>query len=379
MTGAKAGDSGAGGPERQPPGRPRRRRRLSGGSLGAFAVTGALVAAGLFVSLGAEPFVVQETPVGALGFEALGHRGARGLMPENTLPGFGRTLTVGVTTLELDVVLTADGVPVVLHDRRLPADRTRDPQGRWLEGEGPAVVDLNLAALQAYDVGCARPGGRTAERFPAQPCLERVPPPTLAAVLALGEARSGGRIRYSIETKLAPDDPAGSAAPAALAEAVIAAVREAGVASRVAVQSFDWRSLAAVQALAPGLPTVHLTAEQSWLDNLERGRPGASPWLGGLDADDYPGGPPALVEAAGGSVWSPYYRDLRPELIEAAHGLGLRVVAWTVNDPVTMARLIDDGVDGIVTDYPDRLRIVLSNKRMALPAPYLPRIEGGTD
>jgi glycerophosphoryl diester phosphodiesterase len=314
--------------------------------------------------------VPATAPVAGPGFEALGHRGARGLMPENTLPGFERALIVGVTTLELDVVLTADGVPVVLHDRRLPADRTRDPAGRWLAAEGPTVAALDLETLQRHDVGCARPGGRTAESFPAQACLEGVPPPTLAAVLALGETRSGGRIRYSIEMKLAPDDPEGSAAPEALAAAVVEAVREASVEARTTIQSFDWRSLSAVQALAPELPTVHLTAERPWLDNLQRGRPGASPWLAGLDADDFPGATPALVAAAGGAVWSPYYQDLRPDLIEAAHGLGLRVVAWTVNDPAVMARLIDDGVDGIVTDYPDRLRVVLSDKGMALPAAF---------
>lgn len=358
---------------------PRLGGRLSGSTLGALGVTAALVAAALFVSLGAEPFVPARSPVAGPGFEALGHRGARGLVPENTLPGFERALIIGVTTLELDVVLTADGVPLVLHDRRLPADRVRDPAGRWLEAEGPAVIALDLETLQGYDVGCARPGGRTAKSFPSQACLEAVPPPTLAAVLALGEARSGGRIRYSIETKLVPDDPQASADPEALAAAVVEAVRAAAVEPRTTIQSFDWRSLKAVQALAPELPTVHLTAERSWLDNLQRGRPGASPWLAGFDADDFPGATPALVAAAGGAVWSPYYQDLRPELIEAAQALDLRVVAWTVNDPAVMAQLIDDGVDGIVTDYPDKLRVVLADKGLPLPDAFPQRIGKAAD
>ncbi len=347
-----------------------KRPRLSGQTVGALAVTLALLAAGLLVTLGAERPGRVPAAHAEPAFEALGHRGARGLMPENTLPAFRRALAVGVTTLELDVVLTADGVPVVLHDLRLPADRTRTPAGAWLEGPGPAVSSLSLEALQAYDVGCARPGSRAAGRFPEQACLDGVAAPTLAAVLALGEAWSGGRIGYSIETKLSPDEPAASSSPSDLAAAVVEAVRAAGVEARTTVQSFDWRSLAAVQAIAPELPTVHLTVERSWLDNLQRGRPEASPWLAGLDADDFPARPAALVAEAGGAVWSPYYRDLREGDVAAAHDLGLRVVVWTVNDPVDMARLLDDGVDGIVTDYPDRLRVVLADKGRPLPQPF---------
>lgn len=337
------------------------------------AVTLLLAAASLAVSLRGGSFVPDAAGPAAPAFELLGHRGARGLMPENTLPAFGQALAIGVTTLELDVVLTADGVPVVLHDRRLPAERTRDSAGAWLKEEGPPVRSLTLAQLGRYDVGCLRPGSRAAEAFPGQACLQGVAVPSLAEVLALGETTSGRRIRYSIETKSSPGDSEGFAGPETLAAAVVEAIRWAGVEERASIQSFDWRSLVAVRERAPEIATVHLTAERPWLDNLQRGRPGASPWLAGFDADDFPARTPDLVAAAGGAVWSPFYRDLRSGEIAAAQALGLRVVVWTVNEPLDMARLLDEGVDGIVTDYPDRLRQVLVDRQRALPPAFAPR------
>ena len=301
-------------------------------------------------------------------FDLQGHRGARGLAPENSLPGVEAALAVGVTTLELDVVLTRDGIPVVHHDRRLDPDRTRRG-GAFLDpaAEPPAVLSLGLSDLAAYDVGRLRPDSPVAERFPEQQGLDGVAIPTLAVLLERAEALSGGRLRYNIETKISPLDPAGSAAPEAIVEAVLETLRAAGVEQRAAIQSFDWRSLQAVREQAPDIVTVHLSAEQSWLDTVERGRDGASPWLGGADIDAFEGSLPKAVLAAGGAVWSPFYRDLRAADLSEARRLGLRVVVWTVNDPADMASLIDLGVDGIITDYPDRLRAVMEAKGLALP------------
>jgi glycerophosphoryl diester phosphodiesterase len=192
------------------------------------------------------------------------------------------------------------------------------------------------AELAAYDVGRLRPGGRVAKRFPDQRGRDGVTIPELAETIAL-------------------------------AEALVAALAAARVTDRATVQSFDWRSLARVQEIASEIPAAYLTAEESWMDTLERGRPGVSPWTAGFDVDRFDGSTPRAVKAAGGSVWSPYYRGMRPAELREAHDLGLVVVVWTVNDPADMASLIDLGVDGIITDYPDRLRQVMAEKGMALP------------
>lgn len=352
------------------------RPRLSGGSRFWIGFTVLMLAAGLAsVFFPAAPPPTEAASGDAPAFDLQGHRGTRGLMPENSLPAFEQALTLGVTTLELDTVMTADGVVVVHHDRRLAPPRTRDAAGEWIaEEEPPAILALTSAELAGYDIGRARPDSRYAQRWPEQQGLDGVAIPSLARVLARAEERSGGTVRYNIETKIAPQEAGGSpedsASPEVFAEALIAVIREAGVADRAAVQSFDWRSLQAVQEKAPEIATVYLTAEQDWLDNLGRGDPAPSPWLGGLDIDWAQFTLPQAIYRAGGAVWSPYYRDLTEADLKEAQRLGLRVVPWTVNDPADMASLIDLGVDGLITDYPDRARDVMAEKGLALPPAF---------
>jgi glycerophosphoryl diester phosphodiesterase len=135
---------------------------------------------------------------------------------------------------------------------------------------------------------------------------------------------------------------------------------------RVTVQSFDWRTLVALQKDDPRIATACLTAEQSWLDNIQRGKPGASPWTAGLDIDNQVS-LPHMVKRFGCKIWSPYHKDLNQRQLSLAKAIELKVVPWTVNDTASMNRLIDLGVDGLITDYPDRLRQIMSDRAMALP------------
>jgi glycerophosphoryl diester phosphodiesterase len=352
-------------PEEVAPSRP----RLSGGTRIWLGFTLLMVALGGATALWPHgPVTVADA--GLPDFDLQGHRGARGLVPENTVPAFEKALALGVTTLELDTVMTADGVVVVHHDRRLAPERTRDVAGAWVAEENPpAIIDLTAAELAAYDVGRAKPGSRYEASWPEQAGFDGVGIPTLAAVLARAEDLSGGSIRYNIETKISPDAPAESPTPEVFAEAVVAAIREAGVAERAAVQSFDWRTLQAVQRLAPEIDTVYLTAEQDWLDTLQRGA-APSPWLGGHAVEWAQMTVPQAIQQAGGAVWSPYYRDLREADLREAQRLGLEVVVWTVNDAADMASLIDLGVDGLITDYPNRARAVMAEKDLPLPRAF---------
>ena len=274
-----------------------------------------------------------------------GHRGARGLRPENTLLAFSRALELGVDTLELDVVLTADDVLVVHHDRRLDPATTRDAAGAWLAGEPAALRTLTLAELRGYDVGRIRPGTPYAARFPDQVGADGVRIPTLAEVVELAEARSRRRVRYNIEIKTSPEHADETPPPEVVAERLVAFVRSAGIAERTTVQSFDWRSLARVRALDPALRLSCLTEAASL-------RPA---WNAGLDLATFGGSVPKLVHAFGCSVWSPDHESLSRGTIDEAHRLGLAVVPWTVNEPARMQLLIAWGVDGLITDYPDRL------------------------
>ncbi len=324
------------------------------------------------LALAVLPLLFLPAAAELLTLDVQGHRGARGLFPENTLLGFEASIALGVTTLEMDLVLTRDGVLVVHHDRRLDPDRTRNGTGEWLKNPTPALKSLTFDEVQAFDVGRLKPGSEIASRFPGQQGHDGVRIPRLREVLARCEALSGGRLRYNIETKTSPLDTANSPTPEAIAQAVVAVLRDAGVTQRAVVQSFDWRTLNAVQRLAPEIGTAHLTVEQPWMNTLERGRPGSSPWLGGLDLDPDRLSVPAAVARAGGAVWSPYFRDITASDIEEAQKLGLKVAAWTVNHPEDMADLIDMGVDAIITDYPDRLRQVMTDRGLPLPPAFQP-------
>jgi glycerophosphoryl diester phosphodiesterase len=279
---------------------------------------------------------------------------------------FARALSLGVTTLELDTVVTRDGVVVVSHDAVLNPDLTRGPDGKWLEGPGPIILTLTRAELLRYDVGRARPGGLTALRFPEQVGVDGTRLPTLAEVYALAKKAGNASVRFNVETKLDPTKPGETPAPEPFADAVLAVVRAAGALTRTSIQSFDWRTLLRVQKIAPEVETCYLTVETGE-DQIQRGRPGASPWLAGLDVDDHGGSLPRLVKAAGGRCWSPSARDLTKEALAEAHRLGLRVVPWTVNEPAEMAALIDLGVDGLISDRPDVARRVMAEKGLPLP------------
>jgi len=302
----------------------------------------------------------------AQAFDLQGHRGARGLAPENTLEGFALALSIGVTTLELDLAMTRDGVLVVSHDRRLNPDHTH-LDGKFLEAEGPPIRSLTLAELQRYDVGRLKPGSAYAAGFPEQQPVDGARIPTLAALFDRVARAGADHVRFSIETKITPTSGAETPDPEAFAAAVATAIRAAGLAARASLQSFDWRTLMALKRIAPEIERVCLTAEALNFDTIKRGEPGPSPWTAGFDIDDFGGSVPRVVAAAGCATWSPLYRNAKPDDIAAAKALGLKVIPWTVNERADMERLIALGVDGLITDYPDRLRAVMAAKEMPLP------------
>jgi glycerophosphoryl diester phosphodiesterase len=300
-------------------------------------------------------------------FDLLGHRGARGLWPENTLTGFARALELGVSGVELDCGVTRDGVVVVSHDPELNADCTRDARGHFLAQAGPRLRDLTYAEVQAYDVGRLRPGSAYAARFPAQQPLDGERIPRLAEVLTLVRTRGRGRVRVAIEVKTFPEQPGLTVAPEAFVAALRADLQRTGTAALVSVLAFDWRVLRAVQQLMPQVATTGLTEEQPGEDTVRIGSRSPSPWLAGLDPRDFGGSIVRLVKASGAGTWGPDYLDLDATRVEQAHALGLRVVPWTVNQVTDMERMLACNVDGMISDRPDVLRALLERKGMALP------------
>lgn len=292
--------------------------------------------------------------MGGVQFDLQGHRGCRGLRPENTIGGFRHAMALGVATLELDVGLTADGVAVVYHDVALNPDITRGPDGAFLARPGPLLRDLSAAELAGFDVGRLRPGSDYAREYPDQVGQDGARIPALAEVVAL-VAGAAAPVRLDIEVKVLPDQPAATAPFEAITQVVLATLEQARMTGQAAIRSFDWRVLDWLSLHRPDVGRAYLT-EPATL------RPA---WLAGRKVQ----GKPAwrLVAEAGGRLWSPLHKGLARSEIEDARGAGLAVVPWTVNVPADMRRLLDWGVDGLITDFPDRLRAVLAERNEPLP------------
>ena len=332
-------------------------------------------------------------------FDLQAHRGGIGLRPESSLSAFAHALQLGVTTLELDVQITKDGQAVVTHDRKTNPVVCRDTQPAFAGDPefpyiGKLVKTLTVAQLKTLDCGTRWPADPAADRY----IDSQIPVPG-AKMLLLGEvfdlvkrygAHGPGGIMLNIETKVEAGAPEETAPREQFIQVTVKEIRGAGMLSNVTIQSFDWGALMRMREVEPRLPIVALTNGTF----LEAGRPGASPWLGGLDIDDFGG---SVVAAAGsfgvdaispvhgdpqdGSVLDPGYQPFTTRaMVDEAHAAGMRIIPWTVNDIATMDRLISFGVDGLITDFPDRLRDLLNVRGFALPRRYQPspRVDSST-
>ena len=306
------------------------------------------------------------TAVASQALDLQGHRGARGLMPENTLPAFARALSIGVTTLELDCAVTKDGVVVVSHDSTLNPDITRAADGRWITADAPPIREFTYQELLRFDVGRIDPRSGYAKRFAQQQPVDGTRMPRLADVFALVKRSGNETVRLNIETKISPLHPQRTVAPELFARALVGVIRAEKMETRATVQSFDWRTLAVVQKEAPEITTVYLTAQQGFMNNILAGER-ESQWTAGLHVSRFGGSIPRMVKAAGGAVWSPYYAETTREQVREAQALGLKVVVWTVNEAADMRRMIEWRVDGIISDYPDLLRRTAGEMGVALP------------
>ena len=290
-------------------------------------------------------------------FYVIGHRGAAGLAPENTLAAFARAWKIGVDAVELDVLLAADGEVVVHHDYRLNPEMTRSATGDWLNGSlGPAIKNLTLAQLKTYDVGRLKPDTVYWRQYPLQQPVDRERIPTLVEVITAYKTLSNGTSRLWIEIKTSPEEPEISPSPEDVTEAVMQVLGSEYVHDRVRILSFDWRALAHVRKIAPDIPTVYLSCIGATMDNIKPGPAGPSPWTAGLNVNDFNGSSPRIVKAAGGCFWAPDCRYLTPQNLTEARRLGIKVFVWGSDDRNNMNRFINMKVDGIITNRPDILK-----------------------
>lgn len=268
-----------------------------------------------------------------------GHRGCRGLYPENTVPGFLHALDLGVKTLELDVVITADSVVICSHEPWFSHEITTNPDGTSIEESEErnfAIYRMPLSEVQTYDVGL-----KPHQRFPDQRKLPAVKP-TLQQVIAAADAHAKKTSRplpyYNIETKTTPEgDAVFHPSPIEFSELLMDVIRESGIENRCTVQSFDPRTLRYIHERYPGISLVFLVENQLTLEeNLK---------ILGFTPD----------------IYSPDYTLVTEQTVLECRERGMQLIPWTINEPGDMKAMLGLGVDGIITDYPNRLMPLVRN------------------
>lgn len=315
-------------------------------------------------------------------FDLQAHRGGIGMTTEESLPGFAKAMRLGVSTLELDTHVTQDQKVVVNHDRQISAQKCQDT-GPAFPGDpmypyvGKYIKDLTLAEIKTMDCGYQQLPG-----FPEQEQIKGWRMAELKDVLDLVKEYHADQVKLNIETKVEAGAPEQTAPRELFVRRVYEEIHASGIEHQVTIQSFDWGALQEMRKHARTWPLIALTN----YDFLQVGQPGKSPWLGGVDADDYGGDfvKTAVAAVPGLAALSPnygfpqngkvgdsgfrFYPD--EQMISDAHALGLKVVPWTCDDPATVKALMDMGVDGIITNYPNRVRDIMAERGMRLPKAY---------
>jgi len=294
---------------------------------------------------------------------AIGHRGAAGLLPENTLAGFKKAIETGVDTIELDIHLTSDNEAVVYHDSRLNPAITRDTNGKWIK-EKHLIKELTLSEVQSYDIGKLNRWTGYAKRYPDQKAAEGERIPTLRDVIHLVK-RTNDKTHLFIEIKHSPLKPEETKSPGEISNVVAKIIKDENIAEKVTVISFDWKTLMYFQEIMPEVPTGYVTKKKKNRDTIQKNNLGASPWMAGIDIDDFDSIPEA-VKSAGGTYWITNYRhaighkkNITSKIVEKAHAIGIKVIVWTPDSKSDMKKLIKTGVDGITTNRPDILLSLL--------------------
>ena len=283
----------------------------------------------------------------------IGHRGARGLMPENTIEGFEFTLDLGVTTLEFDVLVSKDNVPVITHDYQLSSSLTRDYNGKWIGENSPKISELTLAQLKQFDVGGLDSRSIYGANYPEQEFLSGIRIPKLSELLDLACLPKGQNLYLLMEIK-----SDGTLKVTKVISQIVDEIRKRKLGNRTILHSFDWELLKECHRLAPEIPRSFLSQLPENYDvSSDPASLDSTP-----DFSSFKTSIPKAIANQEGQMWCPYFKDVTSELVQEAHSLSLIVCTWTVNEIKDMENMIDAGVDGIITDYPNRAQKVLKTR-----------------
>ena len=284
-----------------------------------------------------------------------GHRGARGYLPENTLESFKYLFDNAINAYETDILISKDLIPVITHDFRLDPSLTKDKEGNWIKDENIKIFDLTYDEISNFDVGSLNKLTRYGRRFVNQRSLENQKIPKLSELLELSSKNVLQNLLINLEIKSTPDEKNLTPDPKDLVQIVLNEINNSNLKDKIIISSFDWRILREVKKQSPEIPRAYLTFQQEKGMKIKKTIYSKSPWIDHIPLTivyDLP----KIIKELGGSAWHPYYKDINKKAVKDAHDNNLPVNVWTVNDEDDMLKMIEYGVDGIMTDYPLRLK-----------------------
>ena len=284
-----------------------------------------------------------------------GHRGARGDLPENTLESFRYLFDNAINAYETDILISKDLIPVITHDFRLDPSLTKDEAGNWIKDENIKIFDLTYNEISKFDIGSLNKLSRYGRRFINQRSLENQKIPKLSKLLELSSKNLLQDLLINLEIKSTPDEKNLTPEPQDLVQIVLNEINNSNLKDKIIISSFDWRILREVKKQSPEIPRAYLTFQQEKGMKIKKTIYSKSPWIDHIPLTivyDLP----KIIKELGGSAWHPYYKDINKKAVKDAHDNNLPVNVWTVNDEDDMLKMIEYGVDGIMTDYPLRLK-----------------------
>ena len=284
-----------------------------------------------------------------------GHRGARGDLPENTLESFKYLFENNINAYETDILISKDLIPVITHDFRLEPSFTKDSEGNWIEDENIKIFDLTYEELLKFDVGSINKLSRYGRRFVNQKPLENQRIPKLSELLDLSSKNKSENLLINLEIKSTPDEENLTPAPEDTVKLVVNEINKSNLKDKIIVSSFDWRTLTEIKNQYPEITRAYLTYQQVRGMKIKKTIYNRSPWMSFLPFyEDHE--LPKIIKSQGGKAWHPYRKDITKKLVDISHQEDLPVNVWTVNEEYEMLKMIEYGVDGIMTDYPLRLK-----------------------
>ena len=293
-----------------------------------------------------------------------GHRGARGEIAENSIEGFKHTFALGIKAIELDVVISKDKIPVLYHYFNLMPYLVKDESGNWLKNSELKVFDKSYEELSKYNIGGLDPESKHGKRFKEQKLLKNAKIPKLSELLELASRKENKDVFLNLEVKSTPFKMGLTPIPSDTVSLILKDIDTHKLEDRIIISSFDWRILYELKKQNPRILRGFITLQQD-LSTTKKNIYENSPWMAKNYSLDQLFLIPNIIKSLEGHVWSAFYRDVTKQNVELAHKHGLATCVWTVNREQDIIRMIEYGVDGIITDYPKKVQEICKSKNIS--------------